>query len=113
EETCRYCPVRQLCVEYWHSSNTLSLRNLPTDGETVIADVRLTKFPITWNGRGTLSGIATADVFGEVSLFIGAHKCPTSDSRRAESAVILGARAQREGDKWKITATPSSEVFWT
>jgi hypothetical protein len=113
EALCRYCSVRQLCVDYWNATNTLPLRNLSTDAETVITDLQLTEFPDKWSGSGTLSGIATATTVGEVSVFIGAHKCPTSDSPRPESAVILSAKAQREGDKWRVTATPSSEVFWT
>ena len=112
EETCRYCAVRQLCGEYWQSTNTLPLRIPKPDAETSFVDVRLSDFPIMWTGSGALSGVAKSDVCGEVSVFIGANKCPSAGSVRPQSAVLLGARLQREGERWKVTAPPASEVFW-
>lgn len=112
-DTCRFCPVRHLCREYWQSGATAPLRSLP-DGDAGYADIRLSKLPAGWIPGQAMAGSATAE-FGSHSLavrvFIDRSRCP-SDKLLPLAARILGTRVERTGDTFSVKVTPTSEVFW-
>jgi hypothetical protein len=112
-ERCRFCPVRQLCDDYWQVSETLPLRT-PSDGTAGFLDLRVTGLPAEWrsgqpmvgNARGELAGKAT-----QVHLSIDRSRCPQTGGRPS-AALILGARAELVEGVWQVKAISSSEVFW-
>ena len=76
------------------------------------ADIRLSNLLATWSGNGALSGTATAELFGEVSVFIGAHKKgPVAALPKPEAAVLLGARAQRKENDRRLPYRQPPKYF--
>lgn len=117
-ETCRYCPVRQLCSDYWIADSTKPIRGLPDEkaaaAEVIppFRDIRLTLLPGHWElGRG-LSGTAGLEGGGEVEVSIPASQCPSAGTDRPVSVTILNALVRCE-EGWKVGLTWASEAFWS
>lgn len=115
KSTCQYCPVRQLCNEYWESPLTQPLRYPPdntAEGKAVFVDAELAELPTTWQvGRG-LIGEVDGQVLGHVKVAIPAALCPSSGSPRPVRARLLSATVRRKGDDVSVTTNAASEVFW-
>ena len=114
-ERCRWCPVRQLCAEFWTAPQTASLRLLDAsvaEGVPVFRDVRLTRLPTGWEPGRPLIGKATAVDLGDVEIVIPASRCPTVDMPVPVRARILGAVLTRGPTNWTLRIGAASEVFW-
>jgi hypothetical protein len=110
ETTCRFCPVRQLCPEYWSSDDTLALRSIA--GDSGFADVRLTQLPPGWSPGQVLTGTGIVEVGGgELSavIVIDRSRCP---AELPSAARVLGARVVSREAGLQVRTTPLSEVFW-
>jgi hypothetical protein len=115
-EGCRYCPVRQLCDEYWKSPETFEHRLLGTSTtqqgpQTRFGDVQLIQLPRDPRRDGVIVGEAVAAGLGPVRVRIGAHLSPPPSASLVE-AKILGSKMTTEGHEKVITTTPGTEVFW-
>lgn len=117
-ETCRCCPVRQLCGEYWTSESTKTIRGLPADkvGTTETTppfrDIRLTTLPNHWEpGRG-LNGTAELEGGGTVEVAIPAGQCPPAGAGQPAGLTILNALLTSGEEGWRARLTSASEVFW-
>jgi hypothetical protein len=115
ETVCQYCPVRQLCNEYWESSETQAFRRLPdslAEGKAVLMDVELAAIPTTWQvGRGFM-GDVEAQALGHVKVSIPAALCPSAGSPRPVRARLLSATVKCSGGILTVTTNSVSEVFW-
>jgi len=115
ESACQYCPVRQMCNEYWVSQLTQPLRFLPdnmAEGKAIFMDVELAELPRTWQlGRG-LMGDVKAQGLGHVKVSIPAAACPPSGSLTPVRVRLLGATVKRIGNDLTVTTNAASEVFW-
>jgi CRISPR/Cas system-associated exonuclease Cas4 (RecB family) len=113
-ETCRYCPVRHLCDEYWDSIATQSLRlgaevagNAPTD-DTLWLDVHLEDISATESSNG-LVGYAHVTGVGRVRVSIAITHCTTS---RGTQARILGGGVRHEESGFSVRVGGGTEAFW-
>jgi PD-(D/E)XK nuclease superfamily len=116
-ERCRYCPVRQLCDEYWKSPFTAELRLggeaglSQTHDTNKFGDVQLNQIQTDRRADGALFGEALADEIGTVRLRIGAHLCPAATETIAR-ARILAVKMIAEDGGLVITTTTGTEAFW-
>jgi hypothetical protein len=115
EEGCAWCPVRQLCAEFWTATQTVALRSLDADmaeGVPVFRDVHLTRLPAGWAPGQPLTGKAWAADLGEVQIVVPVSRCPTADMPVPVGARILGAVLTRVPAGWTLRIGATSEVFW-
>jgi CRISPR/Cas system-associated exonuclease Cas4 (RecB family) len=116
-ERCRYCPVRQLCDDFWKSPCTAELRLIGEDGvsrnqlSNSFGDVQLNQIGTSRRTDGALFGEAFADGIGAVRVRIGAHLCPAATDT-VVSARILAAKMTEEDGVLVITTTTATEAFW-
>jgi hypothetical protein len=117
-ETCRFCPVRQLCGDYWSTDATRPIRGLPADkagaAEAIppFRDIRLTALPGHWEpGRG-LTGTVGLEGGGAVEVTVPAGQCPPTGANRPVGLTILNALPTKGDDGWRARLTSASEVFW-
>jgi PD-(D/E)XK nuclease superfamily len=116
-EHCRYCPVRQLCNDYWRSPETTELRLLAAattlDGSSPAAfgDVELVELPCDPRPDNAVVGQAVAANLGPLRVRIGGHLTPPK-MESVVGAKLLGARLIIEGGERVIATTPGTEVFW-
>jgi hypothetical protein len=117
-ESCRYCPVRQLCGEYWTSASTRPLRELPADEATTqepmppFRDIRVTAFPIHWEVGRELNGTAILEGGRAVELSIPATQCPPRGTMQPIGLTVLNALLTTGDSGCKARLTSASEVFW-
>ena len=96
-ETCRFCPVRQLCGEYWTSASTQSLRGLPADkagseeATPPFRDIRLTTLPVHWEPGRAPQRYGRTGGGGTVEVSIPTNQCPPSGSGQPVGVTILNA----------------------
>lgn len=116
-ETCRYCPVRQLCDDYWQSPETVELRLISERKASEklnrirFGDVELTQLPADRRSDGTVIGEAIAGGLGSVHIHIAAHFSPLATETVAK-ARLLGAKLTEDHGEYTITTAGGSEVFW-
>jgi CRISPR/Cas system-associated exonuclease Cas4 (RecB family) len=113
-ETCRYCPVRHLCDEYWASVATQPLRlgvealdEAHADG-TLWLDVDLEDMTATDASNGFVGYAQVAGV-GSVRVSIAPTHCNASHRTRAR---ILGGSVQHAESGLSVRVAGSTEVFW-
>jgi hypothetical protein len=116
-DNCRYCPVRQICPDYWVSTATQPLRGPPADadgenGQPSIQDIRLNVLPAHWQPGRTLTGQAEADNFGAVEVSLPGRLTPSQDDHRPDAARVLLATLIKTNAGWTIRPTVATEVFW-
>lgn len=117
-DTCRYCPVRQLCADYWYSEHTASLRTAqnPAAGNpsnaTPFRDIRLSQLPPHWRCGQPLSGIAEADGIGPVTINIGGRFSPGQTEPMPTGSRLLNVMLLHESNGAVVKLTSASEVFW-
>lgn len=110
ETTCRFCPVRQLCSEYWSSADTLGLRSIAADSG--FADLRVTRIPDAWAPGQVMTGTGVVELGGgelSAAMVIDRSRCPTE---MPIAARVLGAKVVSGEAGLQIRTTPMSEVFW-
>jgi hypothetical protein len=109
-EGCRFCPVRQLCQDYWTSDATLEWRTVSE--EQRFADVLVTKLPSGWEPGRPVAGIVTIRLGQEerpATLMIDRSRCP---EEKCDRAIILGAHVDLSGETAVVKTVVTSEVFW-
>lgn len=116
-ENCRYCPVRQLCDEYWVSGVTASLRcgeaaDAEPDeyGGTRWGDLEVEALPEISSNGGCV-GYAQSRDLGRVRLSIDPRRCPSRGTRPA-MARLLSSRVRSAEDGWHVEVGSTTEVFW-
>lgn len=116
-ERCRYCPVRQLCDEYWKSPFTAELRLgyeggfSQTHDSSKFGDIQLNQIQTDRRADGALFGEAVADEIGTVRVRIGAHLCPAA-TETVVRARLLAVKLIVEHGELVITTTTGTEAFW-
>lgn len=113
--TCRACPVRQLCDEYWSDSRTLPLRfvSMTTDSQhSDFCDVRVISLPAEWEIGSHLLGQAGTEEFGLVHISVPMPKCPDTDQLSISEVRMLGAAVKHQGNDVSIKSIATSEIFW-
>jgi hypothetical protein len=115
-ETCRYCPVRQLCDEFWAFPSTDVLRR-PTaqeawEGATVFRDVRLTGLPPGWAPGQPFAGTAEAEGIGPVAVSLESRFCPGAREERPREGRLLQAQLRFRDGAWALRGSASTEAFW-
>lgn len=114
EDNCRYCPVRQLCDEYWGSTETQRLRldarslERAHPGEALWLDLQLEDVPGAQSVSGVVGYAQVAGV-GRVRVSIASDHCTKS---QRSAARVLGGSVQRSEDGISIRIGGSAEVFW-
>lgn len=117
-DTCRYCPVRQLCADYWNSEHTAVLRtaqNLAagvTSNATPFRDIRLSQLPPHWRCGQPLAGVAEADGIGPVTINIGSRFSPGQNEPLPSGGRLLNVLLLHENNGAFVKFTSASEVFW-
>jgi CRISPR/Cas system-associated exonuclease Cas4 (RecB family) len=116
ESTCKLCPVRQLCDQYWTDSATTPLRltreTLSGSGDVEWADAEVVAFPAK-NRVGGCVGPASVSDTGVVQLSMGSMHIPAQLPTTDSKARILNARIERAPlEPFTLTVTTGSEVFW-
>jgi hypothetical protein len=112
-DTCRYCPVRQLCDQYWSAEETKELRAFAPEqeGDSCFLDLHLVKLPGR-AGSGAVVGLAHAAAVGEVRVLIDPGKCPAAPGPEPSGAFVLGARVTRLKGSLEARVPVTGEVFW-
>lgn len=115
-ENCGFCQVRQLCDDYWSSSETAQMRlsrestqSLGPD-DRIWLDAEIVDLPVTASDRA-LSVSLNTPIAERVRHFIPSGFMPRGGTqfRRAR---ILGAEVRCEPNGLAVVAGANSEVFW-
>lgn len=114
---CKLCPVRQLCAEYWHATETQILRTLSgagqgSDSSPPIRDIELIHFPNDWAPGKPLSAIAEGTAIGPVNVTLPRTFCPDEGSPRPAGARLLGVLLLPQPDGLHARLISGTEVFW-
>ena len=116
-DTCRYCSVRQLCDDYWHSPATVELRLAVADKVSEkptgvrFGDVQLAQFSTERRSDGAIIGEAMAVEIGSVRVEIGGHYCPSA-AEPVSMVRMLGAKLIENRGEYSVTTAAGTEVFW-
>lgn len=117
-EACRYCPVRQLCDDYWTSPATVPLRAAqnPVDPsasqQPVFRDVCVSRLPSHWSSGQALSGKVEAADVGPITLSIGERFVPGQTEPTPTACRLLNVMLVYSDNSWTVNLTSASEVFW-
>jgi hypothetical protein len=116
-ESCRMCPVRQLCGEYWEAPETRPLRTLAVLAQGLgtappIRDVELTRFPDHWAPGKSLIGVAEGANIGPCSVSLPRRLCPEEGAAMPASARLLQVLLLSRDDMLEVRTTNATEVFW-
>jgi len=116
-ERCSFCPVRQLCEEYWDAPETQPLRTPPglgqgSDPSPPIRDMELMRLPKDWSPDDPLAGIADAVGIGPVSIALPRKLCPDKGSPRPSGARLLRVLLLAQDNGLQVRTINGTEVFW-
>ncbi len=115
-EICQYCPVRQLCDEFWVSPATVPLRRPDAkdaeEGATVFRDIRLTELPPDWIPGRPFTGTAHMEGIGPVEVVVDNRYLPTSGDELAAEVRLLQVLLRYRDSAWTVRTVASSEAFW-
>jgi hypothetical protein len=115
-EHCKNCPIRQLCPDFWHSPETLSLRTPPTDAGNSsgppIRDIELTRPPEHWQPGKPMNGVAVAAEIGPVQVNLPRNLCPEDGAKVPVGGRLLQVLVLSRPDASEIRQTAVSEAFW-
>ena len=116
-ETCSFCPVRQLCPEYWQASVTRPLRTAPEKDQSPalgppMRDVELTHLPDHWKPGGSLNGIAEAAEIGPARVNLPRTLCPEEGAQPVSGVRLLQVILLSHEDGTEIRRTIATEAYW-
>lgn len=116
-ETCTFCPVRQLCPEYWQASATRPLRTAPGLNQSPalgppMRDVELTHLPDHWKPGDSLNGIAEAAEIGPTRVNLPRTLCPEEGAQAVSGVRLLQVLLLSHEDGTEVRRTSATEAFW-
>jgi PD-(D/E)XK nuclease superfamily len=116
-EGCQYCPVRQLCPEYWTSPITKALRcpeAIDTvEGASLFRDSLLSEFPNGWSTGRSLTGKATIAGIGKIEVSLESRFCPGVGEVLPTQGRLLNVLLVYRNAAWTLRSVASSEAFWS
>ena len=114
-DTCQFCPVKQMCDEYWADRSILEFRSNLTNsppGSPRLCDIEVSGLPGNWGPGLPFKGTVTSGDFGLVEISIPSVMCPPRGMKAFRSARVLSGQLSESQDTLSIRTIRSTEVFW-
>lgn len=116
-ELCRWCPVRQLCDDYWQSDDTIGLRFVARERDAdgsyfpTRRDVQLeVSVENLLNAEGSFVG-AFSQADESVTACVAMPSDVACNSEKAKIRILSALIKERNGTL-AVSSTASSETFW-